>query len=31
MPIKVSDNLPAKDILNKESIFVMGEDRYKTS
>lgn len=27
MPIKVSDNLPAKDILNKESIFVMGEDR----
>lgn len=27
MPIMVSDNLPAKDILNKESIFVMGEDR----
>lgn len=27
MPITVSDNLPAKDILNEESIFVMGEDR----
>lgn len=27
MPIKVSDNLAAKDILNKESVFVMGEDR----
>ena len=27
MPIKVSDNLPAKEILNKESVFVMGEDR----
>lgn len=27
MPIKVSDNLPAKEILNGESVFVMGEDR----
>jgi homoserine O-succinyltransferase len=27
MPIKVSDNLPAKEILNNESVFVMGEDR----
>lgn len=27
MPIKVSDNLPAKGILNEERIFVMGEER----
>lgn len=27
MPIKVRDNLPAKDILTKESIFVMDESR----
>ncbi len=27
MPIKVSDNLPAKDILGRERIFVMGEQR----
>ncbi|MGN1319124.1 MAG: homoserine O-succinyltransferase, partial [Lachnospirales bacterium] len=27
MPIKVSDNLPAKGILHNESVFVMGEDR----
>ncbi|MBQ7265504.1 MAG: homoserine O-succinyltransferase [Firmicutes bacterium] len=27
MPIKVSDNLPAKTILNNENIFVMGDDR----
>lgn len=27
MPIKVKDNLPAKNILRSESIFVMGEDR----
>ncbi len=27
MPIKVPDNLPAKEILNKENIFVMGEKR----
>lgn len=27
MPIKVSDNLPSKEILNNERIFVMGEDR----
>lgn len=27
MPIKVADNLPAKDILNNESIFVMDESR----
>ena len=27
MPIKVSDNLPAKEILHNESVFVMGEDR----
>lgn len=27
MPIKIPDNLPAKEILAKENIFVMGEDR----
>ena len=27
MPIKVPDNLPAKEILNKENIFVMDESR----
>ncbi len=27
MPIKVSDSLPAKSILNDEGIFVMGDDR----
>lgn len=27
MPIKVPDNLPAKDILSKENIFVMNESR----
>ncbi len=27
MPIKVPDNLPAKEILNKENIFVMSESR----
>ncbi len=27
MPIKIPDNLPAKEILNSENIFVMGEDR----
>ena len=27
MPIKVPDNLPAKEILNKDNIFVMGEKR----
>lgn len=27
MPIKIPDNLPAFDILNKENIFVMDEDR----
>ena len=27
MPIKIPDNLPAKEILNNENIFVMGEDR----
>jgi len=27
MPIKVPDNLPAKEILESENIFVMGEDR----
>jgi homoserine O-succinyltransferase len=27
MPIKIPDNLPAKEILNKENIFVMGESR----
>jgi homoserine O-succinyltransferase len=27
MPIKIPDNLPAKDILTRENIFVMGEER----
>jgi len=27
MPIKIPDKLPAKEILNKENIFVMGESR----
>lgn len=27
MPIKIPDNLPAKEILEKEHIFVMGEER----
>ena len=27
MPIKIPDNLPAREILNSENIFVMGEDR----
>ncbi len=27
MPIKIPDNLPAKGILEKENIFIMGEDR----
>jgi len=27
MPVKVKDNLPAKEILTHENIFVMGEDR----
>lgn len=27
MPIKIPDNLPAKDILTQENIFVMGEER----
>jgi homoserine O-succinyltransferase/O-acetyltransferase len=27
MPIKIPDNLPAKEILNSENIFVMGEGR----
>lgn len=27
MPIKIPDNLPAKEILTRENIFVMGEDR----
>jgi homoserine O-succinyltransferase len=27
MPVKVKDNLPAKEILTSENIFVMGEDR----
>ena len=27
MPIKVPDNLPAKEILSRESIFVMNESR----
>lgn len=27
MPIKIPDNLPASEILNKENIFVMGENR----
>lgn len=27
MPIKIPDNLPARDILTRENIFVMGEER----
>ena len=27
MPVKVPDSLPAKEILQSENIFVMGEDR----
>jgi homoserine O-succinyltransferase len=27
MPIKIPDNLPAKEILENENIFIMGEDR----
>ena len=27
MPIRIPDNLPAKEILEKEHIFVMGEER----
>lgn len=30
MPVKVPDNLPAKEILNTENIFVMGEKRAET-